>query len=244
MTASRMYETPARTLSPKQLQALGKVGSRLYARHGGVELVYHATGRDEPPQYVAEGEWLIATPVQTERHGTLARSTRYALAVEVAPGTYEQASAKEAQRKGTRQAPLQVWDEVARLPAFESREPSRILIRQSPEPLAGAMLAATGAQVSQPWIEAGGNEPPPRRMVTDYIALLRSHGILLDTARGRLVVKSRKPISLADRTLIDIIAPLLVGELDGKRLLCAFCDAEAVTMAYPNLPVCEAHTAG
>src|SRR6187401_3210632 len=128
-TIRRKYDTPALTLSPKQLEVLGKVGGHLYARHGDRELVYRAHGRDEPPQYVAEGEWLVATPVETERYGSMARSTRYALAVEVAPGTYAQAAAK-AERTAPRQAPLRVWDEVARLPAFRSREPGRILIGQ------------------------------------------------------------------------------------------------------------------
>ena len=95
------------------------------------------------------------------------------------------------------------------------------------------MLAAMGAEVRQPWLEVAGNESPPERTVTSYIALLREHGVLLDIAKGRLVVKSRKPNSLADRTLIETVEPLLIGELDGKRLLCAFCDAEASSIAYP-----------
>jgi hypothetical protein len=90
-------------------------------------------------------------------------------------------------------------------------------------------------------VEVLGNEPPTARSAAGYVALLRSHGIQLDTAKGRLVVRSRRPIAVEDRALIALVEPLLIGELDGKRLLCSFCDAEAVTIAYPHLPTCDEH---
>lgn len=160
-------------------------------------------------------------------------------ATPVRAGTYAARSAAEARRKQRPEKRLRMWDTVAAI--VPDREPVRIrLAPPSADPTLDVLKVALGRPGHQPWVEVGADQAP-ERSAAGYIARLRSHGIELDTARGRLVVKSRNALGAMDRALIEATEPLLIGELDGKRLLCAFCDLEAVTICYPHLPTCEEH---
>jgi hypothetical protein len=228
----------------KKVRELGRAGGHAYVEHDGREYRLARAPTSSEFDRPRRGEIVVASVEEIDDGaGYLTRRQVHVRAEPVPTGTFEALSSKV--KPKPREAPLRVWDLVAAMPAFRQREPARIRFEHSPEPLAGAMLAAVGAETRQPWIEVNGNESPPQRSAAGYIQHLRKHGILLDTAKGRLIVKSRIPISLADRELILAIESLLVGELDGKRVLCAFDDGlEATTVCWPHLPTCEAHARG
>jgi hypothetical protein len=231
----------APTLVPeKKLKPLGTAAGHRYVEHAGREYMVHRgetsgdLGRPRP------GEILVTSTEEINDNGYQTRRQVHHRAEPVPAGTYAALAARGAKAK-PREAPLRVWDAVAQLPAFQHRDPVRIPTRPPDgNPLLGQLRGMLGTG-STDVVEVLGNEPPARS-AAGYVAHLRSRGVLLDVTKGRLVVKSRKPIGLEDRTLIALVEELLIGELSGKRALCAFDDGlEATTVCYPRLPVCEQH---
>jgi hypothetical protein len=250
MTATRHIDP--RSVSPnlaeKKLTWLGTAGGYDYATLHGTE---YAVDRkpSEPGNYIPrEGEHVVSRAITEEFreedifsgkvHTTPMVRHRSFRATPVPSGTYAKLAAKTKKRPAEK--PMPVWDNLAALRTAWQREPARIQYSAGPAPVIGALRAALGAKDAKPWIEVGARTQP-ERSPSGYVALLRSHGVQLDTAKCRLIVRSRKPISLEDRTLIEATEPLLIGELDGKRVLCSFCALEAVTTLFPHAPACAEH---
>jgi hypothetical protein len=161
-------------------------------------------------------------------------------AVPVPSGTFAALQAKV--RKPAPEKPMRAWDALASLPVMQRREPLRL-------PTAPAGLDVTvdlfkahhGKQAPvPPFIEINGNEPP-ERSPAGIIAHLANRGVELTLARGRLVARSRNPIRADDRQLIDKAGELIVGHLRGQPVVCSECAESAVSIAYPDAPMCAAH---
>jgi hypothetical protein len=73
---------------------------------------------------------------------------------------------------------------------------------------------------------------------------LSGRGIELTLARGRLLARSRSPIRFDDRELIDKARELIIGALRGTPVMCSRCAEPAVSIAYPDAPMCAEHLEG
>jgi hypothetical protein len=229
-----------------KLKELGVAAGHRYVEHKGTEYVVSRAPTSSEYSPPRRGEIVITSSEELVDEGGY-RTVRqlHHRGEPVESGTYAALAAKGAKPK-PREAPLRVWDAVAQLPAFQHRDPVRIPTRPPDgNPLLGQLRGMLGTGSSDV-VEVLGNEPPARS-AAGYIRHLRERGVLLDVSPhgNRLVVKSRRPVGLEDKALIALTEELLIGELSGRRVMCAFDDGlEAVTIAYPRLPVCEPHARG
>lgn len=236
--------TTAPIVPAKKVKQLGAARGRSYIEHNGREYLLRRGDASSDLGRQVPGEIVVTSTEEVDDgHGYLTRRQVNVRAEPVERGTFEAVSSRL--KPKSRELPLRVWDQVAALPSMQSREPVRISTHPPDgNPLLGPLRGMIGMQTTD-FVEVAGNEAPPAaRSAAGYIAHLRERGILLDLAAHghRLLVKSRKPISLEDRALIGLTEELLIGELSGRRIVCAFDDGlEAVTVAYPHLPVCEEH---
>ncbi len=89
------------------------------------------------------------------------------------------------------------------------------------------------------WQTRRSQTPMPAR-ACEFESHLR-HQFELELTRGRLVARSRNPIRVDLRELIERGHELIVGHLQGKPVICSTCAEPAVTVVYPDAPMCAEH---
>jgi hypothetical protein len=171
----------------------------------------------------------------------------------VPTGTYAKLAATR--KKPDADKPMRAWDRLAALPLMQREEPLRLVTGPAPkldqlpaltaipspgEEQAMAEIIEQASKRPTKLLEIGGNEPP-ERSVAGIVAYLERQGVELSLQRGRLLARSRAPIRVDLRELIEQTRELLVGHLQGKPVLCSLCSAAAVTIAFPDAPVCAEH---
>ena len=243
-TTRRDPSAVQRTISESKLRWLGRAPDGYdYAEHGGKEYAVDIHLSPDPGDYVRQPGEILVMRVHRElidgspfeHHGTHR-------AFEVAPGTYASLAVKADRRPVEK--PMRAWDALSTLPALTRREPTRIAtVPPASLPEVGLLKTLMGAKADPGIIEFGGHQPP-ERTPAGIIAYLERRGVELSLARGRLLARSRNPIRFDDRELIEKAAELIVGHLRGSPVLCSLCAESAVTIAYPDAPMCTAHLGG
>lgn len=246
---------PARTIPEDKFSWLGKpIGGRQYGRHRDSEYAVDIRPAELDAFTAGPGEIIVSRKHIEMIDGSPWPSTSYHRGFPVATGTYAALAAK-ARRPKAEQSP-RAWDRLGALPLMQRREPMRLATgRSSPmldrmpvlpaissdeqEALAQALDMADRTSQSQ-LIEVGGNEPP-ERSVAGVIAYLARRGIDLELVRGRLLARSRLPIRVDLRELIEQAEELIVGHLQGKPVICSSCAEPAVTIVFPQAPMCAEH---
>ena len=232
------------TVPVRKAKELGTVGPWRFFEYRGTEFMA-PSGPVDPLAIVGKPGQIVLTKRVTESvDGTPWEHEASYVAEPVPAGTHAKAAA-DAGRRRARFAPQPITarplDLLAGLAVFHRSEPTRFAISANPDPLAGAMATAAGLP-PVPVIEAGGHEavePDGAGM----LAYLRGRGVELSLSRGRLIVRARQPMPAEVRELLTVAEPLLVGHLSGEPARCALCDAAAVTMCFPSVPMCARHAA-
>jgi hypothetical protein len=226
----------------EKFKRLGKIASFEYYTRDGRE---YAVGRPVNPEEIElrPGEQLVTTKIPVKDGPHTWEDIVHHVAYEVPVGTYAEKAARAERRRKPNQHPARPWDVLAALPAMHRREPMRIALGGEKDP--NVARFKTWAKTKPPAvIEVGGHEAA-EHTPQGYAEWLASRGVQLSVTKGgRLLPTSAKPLGLDERALIAQAEELLVGYLTGKPVICSLCDATAVSVAFPRVPLCAEHLEG
>lgn len=240
-------------IDEKKLTWLGRAGGWSYARNGNQELAVAPHPLTAESYELKDGERFVRRHHDTIlEDGARMPGSVLHVAIEVEPGTFEKMART---RKPTGAPVARPWDVLGTLPAFQRREPTRMVSgppardlplfdnppgEQELEAVAGVVDLAH--QQAPTIIEVGGNQPPDRS-VAGIVAWLEGRGVELSLARGHLVPKSVKPMRDDVKEVIERAEALLVGHLQSRPVICSMCAEPAITIVFPRAPMCAEHAA-
>lgn len=221
-----------------------------YGRHRGTEYVVDLRPTDAETHVAQPGEILVSRKrVELLDDGGGWETATLHRGWPVEPGTYAALAGK---RKKPGEKPMRAWDKLQTLAVMQRREPLRMAtgpatsaidnlpaLGADQEEAVASVLDFAHRKTTRTLIEVGGNEPP-QRSVAALVEFVEQRGVELSLARGRLLARSRTPIRSDVRELIEQARELIVGHLQGKPVMCCECAEPAVTIAYPDAPMCAA----
>jgi hypothetical protein len=228
-------------LSRADMERLGDpIGGYEYFAHGKGELAVTVRPVDPEEHSPRPGQVMVIEekPELLEDGRKWGTRRIHRLGWEVEKGSYQREQEKRRRRQPT-EDPARPMDVLAAVPSLHRREPTRIVADRETDIHSGRLRTWIDAK-SPAVIEVGGS-PGVERSPAGYLAWLADRGVELSVAKGRLLATSAKPLGLEERTLIAEAEELLIGELSGKPVACSLCDVPAVSIAFPQAPVCEQH---
>lgn len=237
----------------REFRWLGAVRGFQYAERKGRQYAVELHGSD-PMSFTPDPNEISIARKHTELiDGSPFETIIRLRAWPVPTDTY--AKLTSSRKKAEADKPLRAWDRLAALPLMQRQEPMRLVTGPAPKldelPALGAvpspgeqeaMAGVIDQVLKRPHklIEVGGNQPP-ERSVAGIVAYLQQRGVELSLARGRLLALSRTPLRADVRELIEQARELLAGHLQGKPVLCSSCSEAAVTVVFPDAPMCAEH---